>query len=269
MTSLIIPTYNEEAGIVRTLEQLRQARGSFEVIVVDGESTDATRTRAEFLIPDFPRPLRVIAAESNRALQLNRGAQVAHGETLLFLHADALFPPEAIEAVEAALEEGNVVGGNFSLEFEDDSRWGRFFTWVNRVRRTFGIYYGDSALFVRRDVFARLGGFKPIPIMEDYEFVRRMEKAGRTVCLPPVLRVSDRRWRLQGVLRTMWCWFWIQTLYSLGVPPKYLARWYRPVRAKGLVGRKEAWQKLRSTGPSAENVSWQAPAATVLPRRPN
>ncbi len=230
MVSVIIPTYNEEGAIEPTLAHLGRARGDFEVVAVDGESTDGTLALVERWIPLFPRPLRVIAAPRNRALQLNRGAELAEGETLVFLHADASFPAEGIESLESALTDKHVMGGNFDLVFEGDSLWSRFFTWANRVRRHFGIYYGDSGIFVRRSAFEWLSGFKSISIMDDYEFVRRLESLGRTVCLSAALKVSDRRWREQGVPRTRLSWICIQALYSSGVPAKYLSRWYKPVR---------------------------------------
>ncbi len=233
MVSLIIPTYNEAQVIARTLDQLRPVRGDFEVIVVDGKSRDGTRAVVENLIAAYPRPLRLVTAERNRGIQLNRAAELARGDALLFLHADVLLPAEAIEALEKALREASVVGGNFRLAFEGDTLWSRFFTWANHLRRAWGIYYGDSGVFVRRDVFARLGGFKTIPVMEDYEFIRRLEKAGRTACLAPVLVVSDRRWRVQGVVRTLLSWVWVQALYWMGVPGARLARFYKPVRGGG------------------------------------
>ncbi len=232
MTSIIIPTYNEEAIITRTLDQLCEVWGDFEVIVVDGRSTDGTPRRVRNIMSGFPQPLRFISAERNRAAQLNSGADAARGDALLFLHADVLLPADAVEAIEAAFTKGSIVGGNFSLLFDGASPWNGFFSWVNRVRRSFGIYYGDSGVFVRHEVFRALGGFKPVPVMKDYEFIRRLERYGRTVCLAPVVRVSDRRWREQSVARTLLIWVWIQGLYSLGVPPGWLARWYRPVRGK-------------------------------------
>jgi rSAM/selenodomain-associated transferase 2 len=235
MVSVIIPTYNEESVIERNLGHLSRANGDFEVLVVDGESTDGTRARVEALMGGFPRPLRLAAAPRNRALQLNRGAELARGETLLFLHADIVVPPEAIEATEQALSAHALCGGNFSLVFAGPSAWNRFFTWANRARRRFGIYYGDSGIFVRRQVFERLGGFKPIPVMDDYEFIRRMEKLGRTLCLPATLKVSDRRWRRQGALRTLLSWVLVQSLYSAGVPAQRLAWLYAPVREDRLL----------------------------------
>ncbi|HEV2176546.1 MAG TPA: TIGR04283 family arsenosugar biosynthesis glycosyltransferase [Terriglobia bacterium] len=230
MVSIIIPTYNEEIALAANLDSLRRVRGDFEVIVADGRSTDRTREQVETRQATFPRPMLWLSAERPRALQLNRGAEIARGDSLLFLYADALLASDAIEALCAALEREDIVGGNFNLRYEEESDWARLFTWINRHRRAFGIYYGDSAIFVRRAVFDRLGGFRPIPIMDDYEFVRRLERSGRTVCLHSVVTVSSRRWRRQGVLRTLWSWFVIQSLYSMGVEPRRLDRWYRPVR---------------------------------------
>jgi len=234
LISVIIPTYNEAALIESALDSLRAVRGDFEVVVADGSSTDGTALRVESLAPGFPRRIRVSVTERNRGKQLNCAAGLATGHVLLFLHADARLPEDALESLECALTQESVVGGNFHLRFEGGG-WSRFFTWVDRTRRAFGIYYGDSGLFVRRTMFERLGGFKPIPLMEDYEFIRRLDRLTRrerlkTVCLPRAISVSDRRWRAQGVWRTMWTWFWIQSLYSVGVSPSRLARWYRPVR---------------------------------------
>ena len=233
MVSVVIPTYNEATSIAGVLDRLKGVRGDFEVLVADGSSTDRTANIVRELAGDFPRPLRVVESVRNRAIQCNAAAQQARGDSFLFLHADIYVPPETVEALERSLRDPAVIGGNFQIVFEGNTFVERFFTWCYRVRRPFGIYYGDSGVFVRREVFERLGGFKPIPIMDDYEFVRRMERAGRTVCLNPPMLVSDRRWRVQGLFPTLFSWVWIQTLYSLGVPASRLARWYGPVRNDG------------------------------------
>lgn len=239
--SVIIPTYNEEESIVRLLDGLRTAREDFEVLVADGASTDRTRARVEALVPDFPHPLRLVRAERLRALQLNAAARAARGDVFLFLYADTLLPDGALASLRAAADDPRLVGGNFDLVFDGGSLWSRFFTWANRLRRRLGIYYGDSGVWVRRAVFERLGGFRPIPIMDDYEFARRLERQGKTARLAPPLAVSDRRWRLQGVWTTLGSWVWIHTLYSLGVPAKYLGGFYKPVReAQRSEGTREA-----------------------------
>ncbi len=85
-------------------------------------------------------------------------------------------------------------------------------------------------MWVRRSVFEELGGYSELPIMDDYDFVRRMEAAGRTECLPGPARTSDRRWRAMGVPRTLVAWWAIRLLYLAGVPPERLARLYRRIR---------------------------------------
>jgi rSAM/selenodomain-associated transferase 2 len=230
MVSVVIPTYNEAASIAAVLGRLRRVRGDFEVLVAEGSSTDRTAEIVRELAGAYPHPLQLVESVRNRALQLNQAAKQAGGDFLLFLHADIFVPPETVEAVERSLCDPAVIGGNFQIVFEGGTFVESLFTWCYRVRRPFGIYYGDSGVFVRREVFERLGGFKPIPIMDDYEFVRRMERAGRTVCLEPPMLVSCRRWRVQGLLPTLFSWVWIQTLFSVGVPAEHLARWYAPVR---------------------------------------
>lgn len=230
MVSVIIPTHNEEGVIEQTLERLSLVNGAFEVIVVDGQSNDRTREVVARCRPRFPRPLHLWKAPRHRARQLNFGVREACGDVLLFLHADVTFPSDGILAIQSALSDNSIVGGNFDLEFEGESAWSRWFTRANRLRRRFGVYYGDSGIFVRRQVFKRLGGFREIPIMEDFDFARRLERAGKTTFLETRLTVSDRRWRVQGVWPTLASWFVIQALFSLGVSPASLARRYAPVR---------------------------------------
>lgn len=229
MISVIIPTYNEERRIASLLQCLRAKAPDCDIIVADGSSADATAALAE-------SHARVVVTPANRGLQLNRGARAACGDVFLFLHADVGFPLDGLAAVEHALADPAVVGGNFTLEFSGDDFPSRIFTLIDRWRRRFGIFYGDSGIFVRREVFERLGGFREWPVLEDYDFASRLVRAGKTVCLPQVVRVSSRRWDGR-LLRTMAAWFFIQSLYFLRVPPVWLARWYRPVREPGTTHR--------------------------------
>lgn len=228
MISVIIPTFNEERPLEELLRQIQAQIGEGEIIVADGSSTDSTTALARGYA-------RVVVCEPRRGRQLNRAAALARGEILCFLHADVRLPEGALTAVETALRDSDVIGGTFSLGFSGRSLPARVFTAINRWRRRFGIFYGDQGIFVRRRVFERLGGFRDWPLLEDYEFARRLVKAGKTVCLPQKLLVSPRRWEAgpngRGRLwRTMAAWFFIMTFYFLGVSPERLARWYPPVR---------------------------------------
>jgi rSAM/selenodomain-associated transferase 2 len=220
--SIIIPAYNE-AGVIGTLLDNLDARGSVELIVVDGGSTDRTAEVAA-------ERARVVRSELGRAAQMNAGAATASGEILLFLHADVLLGKGALDQIRRAMANAGIVGGNFDIRYEGKDRAAAAFTRINRWRRSWGIFYGDSGIFCRRPVFEQLGGYRLWPIMEDYEFARRLSKAGKLAFLECPIWVSDRRWRKAGLFRTMWSWLLIQGLYSMGVPPRYLAPLYRHVR---------------------------------------
>ena len=222
--TVIIPTWCEANRIT---ESVRAAAAiSDDVIVADADSPDGTEALAR------AAGARVVSAPRSRGAQLHAGALAARGDVLLFLHADATLSAGARAAIEEALADPEVVAGNFYLEFVPDSFSARIFTKVNDLRRRWlKIYYGDSGLFIRRTSYEQLGGFRALPILEDYELVRRLERAGRTAYLRHVVvRASARRFE-SSPLRTLLGWTIIQALYSaFGVSPERLARYYRHVR---------------------------------------
>jgi rSAM/selenodomain-associated transferase 2 len=223
LITVIIPALNEEDSLEATLASVKAAEGAAEIIVADGESSDATPAIAS-------RYGRVITSPAGRALQMNRGAAEAHGDILLFLHADVLFPPTGLLSIERALADPRFLGGNLSIVYEGSSLTNRLFTLINRWRRPFGIFYGDSGIFVRREVFQALGGFRLLPLMEDYDFARRLVKRGGTVCLNDPLVVSARRWEEYGLLRTLAAWFFLHVCYYLSIPSRLWGRLYPNVR---------------------------------------
>ncbi|MDE3164371.1 MAG: TIGR04283 family arsenosugar biosynthesis glycosyltransferase [Acidobacteriota bacterium] len=220
--SIIVPTYNEETTIAELMENLASL-GAWEIVVADGGSEDRTRDLAA-------ARGRVLLVPAGRAIQMNAGAKASSGDVLLFLHADVRLEPSALTAVVKAMEDQALVGGNFDIRYDgrDLAAWA--FTTINRGRRRWGIFYGDSGIFCRRDVFERLGGYREWPIMEDYEFARRLWKDGKVALLDEPIWVSARRWRNSGLLPTLWSWFLIQALYLAGVAPAKLSRLYRRIR---------------------------------------
>ncbi len=225
--SIIVPTLNEASNIESRAREIACQAGPIEWIVADGGSSDATRERAAVA------GARVVVCERGRGAQLDRGAASASGDVLLFLHADTALPPDAIGSIRVALADAQVVGGNFTLRFDEPTFFPRFFAGVYALQqRLFGVYYGDSAIFVRAQTYRAIGGFGPIPIMEDYAFVTRLRRAGKTVKLPTIVTTSARRFSAAPV-RALWAWITILILYHLGVSPHRLARLYRPHHAEG------------------------------------
>ncbi|MDX2033103.1 MAG: TIGR04283 family arsenosugar biosynthesis glycosyltransferase [Blastocatellia bacterium] len=223
LISVIIPTYNEATTIRETAAALRELPGEAELIVVDGGSGDETMAIAR------AAGLRAIEAGRGRGPQMNAGAGIAVGDVLLFLHADTRLPAGAFAAIEALLDDAGVCGGHFSLVFEG-ARWeSRALTRLYPFLRWFGMCYGDSAIFLRREVFERLGGYRDYPIFEDCDLFRRVGRLGRFVRLPVEARTSSRRFEGR-FLRTFALWTLMQCLYWLGVSPARLDRLYRPLR---------------------------------------
>ena len=225
LLSVIIPTLNEGRALGATLEAVARARGRVEVIVVDGGSGDETLEVAGRF------GAHVIRSERGRGLQMHEGARAARGEALWFLHADTLVPPDGVDRiVEALARDAEVVGGNFTIRFDGDRRAARFLTWLYPRLRKIGLCYGDSAIFVRASRYREVGGFKPFPLFEDLDLVRRLRAGGRLVQLPAPVVTSSRRFEGRSFTLTFLRWAFLQALYWAGVNPHRLNRLYAPVR---------------------------------------
>ena len=226
LIAVIVPVLDEEAALPGALDHLSDQDPCLEVIVVDGGSRDDTVAIAR------SHPLRpaVLVEPGGRARQLNLGAAAARAALLCFLHADSRLPPDGIASLRAALRDPGLIGGNFDLRFDGTDRFSRLLTAWYAVQRRAGIYYGDSTVWVRAAAFTALGGHRELPIMDDYDFVRRMERHGRTACLPGPATTSPRRWQALGVPRTVLSWVAIRWLWVAGVPADRLARLYGAIR---------------------------------------
>lgn len=223
--SVIVPALDEARTLPPLLDHLAALDGAFEVIVADGGSRDGTPAlaRTHGLSP------RVVESAPPRWRQQNAAARAARGDVLVFLHADSRLPQSAHASLSRAFKAG-VEGGNFALRFDGGDAFSRALGAWYAIQRRLGIYYGDSAIWLRRSVFDELGGFAALPIMEDYELARRLERRRRTACLPGPAVTSDRRWRRLGIPRTILSWVVIRWLFLAGVSPGRLARLYRGVR---------------------------------------
>lgn len=223
--SIIIPVFCEQAIINRTVETVRSRRGgkAAEIIVVDGQAEKET------LAAIRDGSVHKLSSEKGRGRQLNRGAAVATGDVLIFLHADTVLPSTAFERIAGAMRDKDYVGGAFDLCIDSRRMAFRVIETVANMRsRLTRIPYGDQAIFIRTSYFRTLGGFKEIPIMEDVDLMQRIKRHGRRIVIfrEPVM-TSARRWEKEGpVFVTLRNWF-LMILHLCGVAPERLARFYK------------------------------------------
>ncbi len=221
LISVIIPVLHDAAPLERLLSSLERV-DEYEVIVVNGDSHDGTlgplRRRFSWL--------RWVDSQAGRGRQMNAGARVAIGRWLCFLHADVALDPRWFAEV-ASLDPTDVVGGAFRFQLAASGRQARLIEWGVALRlRWFDMPYGDQGLFVRREIFEKLGGFAELPIMEDIEFTRRLRRSGQLSWSRVPIAVSARRWERDGWVRRSLLNMWLVGLYFVGIPPERLARRY-------------------------------------------
>jgi rSAM/selenodomain-associated transferase 2 len=229
MVSIIIPVYNEERIMEGQLRRLSAVTGAgTEVIAVDGGSTD----RTVGIIEACGGVMLLKSSRKGRAFQMNYGASIAEGDVFLFLHADAMLPSEWKTEIRCAVENGFVAGG-FRIRCGKNEMLGkmeRYFAFLSGIRSRYAKYmYGDQAVFVKKSAFESVSGFPEIPIMEDYEFSRRISKVGKIYHSPAEVDVSYRRFA-HGVVTAAFLMLAIPSMYRLGVPPGFLAGLYRDIR---------------------------------------
>lgn len=221
--SIIIPTWQEAAGIEACLKALQPLREQAEILVVDGGSDDGT--------PKLARPWadRVLTSPRGRARQMNAGAKSARGEILVFLHADTHLPERALEEIAKALTCHH--WGRFDVRLDSRHPLLRLVAALINLRsRMTSIATGDQAIFVSRKVFWQAGGFPEQPLMEDIELCRRLKSQGPPACLKTKVVSSARRWESFGVTRTVLLMWWLRLKYFFGADPNRLARLYREGR---------------------------------------
>lgn len=224
MISIIVPVLNEENTIRENLENLVRLSGNKEIIVVDGGSCDNTVDIAK-------NYATVINSHRGRARQMNRGAKVAKGDILWFIHSDSKLDKNSINQIEKTIEEGNI-GGCFKLYFYDlDTPFMKFVSSSSNKRAKYlKLIFGDQGIFMRKDIFEKLNGYKDMDLMEDWEFSRRIHRLGKMKVLDKEIGTSARRFKKGGQLRTLLLMHKIKILYILGTPTDKLAKMYRQVR---------------------------------------
>jgi hypothetical protein len=221
MISVVIPVLNEGLHIGKTLGKALTGR-NVEVVVVDGGSADDTVLQAA------RTGARVVTAGRGRAVQMNRGAEATSGEILLFVHGDTMLPDGYDDLIRSALADGQAAAGAFSLAFDHSGPGMKVIAFGANLRaRVLGLPYGDQAIFVKRDLFQRTGGFPEVPIMEDVIFMKSIKNHGTFAILKDCVMTSGRRYRMMGPFRTWLLNQLVMAGYAWGIPLEDLAVLYR------------------------------------------
>ncbi|REJ76326.1 MAG: glycosyltransferase [Acidobacteria bacterium] len=226
--SVIIPTYNEEQTIGKTLDAISRLVNVSELVIVDGGSTDRTLDIAEThekikntQIVSFGRP--------SRGLQMHLGTEHATGDIFWFVYADARPVQGSGSQIKKFMKMEEVSGGHFEVYFKGGSIFARMMTALVNQAHTSSLVYGETAIFTSREMYERAGGFRDLPKFEDVDFGKRLLKLGRLVYIDRPVEISDRRFG-KGYWWRFLKWIVRQSFYSLGIPPRFLSRAYLPNR---------------------------------------
>ena len=226
LISIITPVLNEEDMITPFLDHLALLQGPFELLIVDGDSSDTTRARIQQYASPFPAPLHLLSAPAGRSGQMNTGAAAAQGEILLFLHVDCLIPADSLQVITQVCTEQGVCGGAFIHSFGEPGLFHAFIgILVNTCTKYTRTFFGDSGIFVQRDIFFQAGGFELIPFCEDLEFCRSVRRYGRMKQIHRVIRSSPRRFNRIGRVKLTAVYVLAIVLNRAGIRPLFLKRY--------------------------------------------
>lgn len=234
MITTIIVAYNEADLIKSIIRELKSQKFKIdqEIILADGGSTDTTVLLA------LQENIFIVESRKGKAVQMNRAAEQAQGDILFFVHADMELANNTLNTIQKYMDQGYDAGGFANIFKEHNKRIKSLGNWMNfrffdkREQSDKGIFYGDNGIFVRKSVFETLGGFREIPIMEDYDFSVRLNKQGYKTLkiMEPPITVSARRHVKAGFIKTRIQWVMIRQLFKWGVPTNTLAKWYGDIR---------------------------------------
>ena len=224
MISIIIPVYNEEQVLNTTLQQLANHQTYYEVIIVDGGSTDRTCEIAR----ELPG-VTLLHANKGRAAQMNVGAKVARGDWLLFLHADTLLPANALFDIQNLPT--NIKAGAFRHRFSGNDWKLRIISHLDNFRcQRNRIMYGDQAMFIRHALFEKMGGFPELAILEDLYFCVELKNHTQAVLMDNYVVTDSRKFTKMGIWRSFYHLVVILTRVQFGLSVEKNYPFFKDVR---------------------------------------
>lgn len=227
MISIVTPILNEEKQITSFLSNLKDLEGVFETILVDGGSSDHTLDEVARSIDGFCHPIRFLQSDRGRAIQMNRGAEEARGEILLFLHSDCHIPRDSLKVIESVISKQEAIGGGFKHKFFDSNIFLRVLSGFGNFRaRLTEIFFGDYGIFLRKDVFRKIGGYDEISFLEDVELCKKARKYGRLSQIDRYISASPRRFLADGEIAVTVAYAVAYGLNILGFKTSFLKKYF-------------------------------------------
>jgi rSAM/selenodomain-associated transferase 2 len=219
--SVIVPVFNEAQLLRPFLVHLRERAPGAQIIVADGGSSDGTTDLARGFCDQF------VVSERSRAIQMNAGARAAHGDILWFVHVDAEVPRGCLDEIERIMDDSSVAGGYFRIRLPRGSVYRLTDSFAHYAGILLRMRCGDHGIFCRRTAFLDIGGFPEVPLMEDVEFFRQLQRSGRVIYSRKRILPNPRRYETIGRLRLTLAYGFIATLYNFGIPLPKLASIYK------------------------------------------
>jgi rSAM/selenodomain-associated transferase 2 len=225
MISIITPVLNERENIKSFLNHINNLSGNFELILVDGGSNDNTLNEIKKHKMNFKKPLKILKTSKGRGNQMNKGATAAEGEILLFLHIDCKIDKETIPGIEKELNKQEIVGGGLIQEFNGKDNFLKIVSNFGNLRsKITQIFFGDFGIFIRKDIFEKIGGYKEILYLEDVELCKKAKKYGKLRQINYKIITSPRRYLKIGKIKITIIFTFAYFVNLIGIRPKSLIK---------------------------------------------
>jgi rSAM/selenodomain-associated transferase 2 len=223
MISIITPVFNEEKNIEPYMSHLGSLEGDFELIMVDGGSSDHTVEEVQKCIDSFNHKILLVVSERGRAIQMNRGAKMAKGDLFLFLHVDCVLRKDALTIIEKVKYDNNIAGGGFKQAFSNPDFFLKFQSDIGNIRAGLTqVFFGDYGIFLKKKVFRKIGGYDDIAFLEDVEICRKAKRYGRLLQVDRKIVTSPRRYLKKGKIRLTIAFILANMFNDIGWRPGFL-----------------------------------------------